>query len=142
MNEKNNAVNQAGRHTSAPSPAAGFEVLLITGMSGAGRSHAANSIEDMGWYVVDNMPPKLLVPLVDMMTSSGSNIHKLAAVIDVRSRDYFDDLSAVLSHLDDLGVKTRHPVPRRQQRGAHQALRIRAQAPSAAAGQSSDRRHP
>lgn len=47
MNEKNNAVNQAGRHTSAPSPAAGFEVLLITGMSGAGRSHAANSIEDM-----------------------------------------------------------------------------------------------
>ena len=56
MNEKNNAVNQAGRHTSAPSPAAGFEVLLITGMSGAGRSHAANSIEDMGWYVVDNMP--------------------------------------------------------------------------------------
>ena len=107
MNEKNNAVNQAGRHTSAPSPAAAFEVLLITGMSGAGRSHAANSIEDMGWYVVDNMPPKLLVTLVDMMTSSGSNIHKLAAVIDVRSRDYFDDLSAVLSHLDDLGVKTR-----------------------------------
>ena len=54
-----------GTHASAPSPAEGFEVLLITGMSGAGRSHAANSIEDMGWYVVDNMPPKLLVPLVD-----------------------------------------------------------------------------
>ena len=71
MNEKNTAVNQAGRHTRAPTPAAGFEVLLITGMSGAGRSHAANSIEDMGWYVVDNMPPKLLVPLVDMMPSSG-----------------------------------------------------------------------
>ena len=95
-----------GTHASAPSPAEGFEVLLITGMSGAGRSHAANSIEDMGWYVVDNMPPKLLVPLVDMMTT-GANIHKLAAVVDVRSRDYFDDLSAVLSHLDDLGVKTR-----------------------------------
>ena len=95
-----------GTHASAPSPAEGFEVLLITGMSGAGRSHAANSIEDMGWYVADNMPPKLLVPLVDMMTT-GSNIHKLAAVVDVRSRDYFDDLSAVLSHLDDLGVKTR-----------------------------------
>ena len=90
-----------GTHASAPSPAEGFEVLLITGMSGAGRSHAANSIEDMGWYVVDNMPPKLLVPLVDMMTT-GANIHKLAAVVDVRSRDYFDDLSAVLSHLDDL----------------------------------------
>ena len=99
-------VQANGTHACAPSPSEGFEVLLITGMSGAGRSHAADSIEDMGWYVVDNMPPKLLVPLVDMMTT-GSNIHKLAAVVDVRSRDYFDDLSAVLSHLDDLGVKTR-----------------------------------
>lgn len=77
-------VQANGTHASAPSPAEGFEVLLITGMSGAGRSHAADSIEDMGWYVVDNMPPKLLVPLVDMMTT-GSNIHKLAAVVDVRS---------------------------------------------------------
>ncbi|MBT1162519.1 MULTISPECIES: RNase adapter RapZ [Bifidobacterium] len=96
---------------SEPAPADGFEVLLITGMSGAGRSHAADSVEDMGWYVVDNIPPKLLVPLVDMMTQgggrSGTGVHKLAAVIDVRSREYFDDLSAVLSHLDDLGVKTR-----------------------------------
>lgn len=90
-----------------PSPADGFEVLLITGMSGAGRSCAANSIEDMGWYVVDNMPPRLLVPLVDMMTNSSSKIHQLACVIDVRSRSYFDDLSQVLSHLDDLGVRTR-----------------------------------
>ena len=61
----------------------------------------------MGWYVVDNMPPKLLVPLVDMMTNSVSKIHKLACVIDVRSRSYFDDLAQVLGHLDDLGVKTR-----------------------------------
>lgn len=85
----------------------GFEVMLITGMSGAGRSHAANALEDMGWYVIDNLPPKLLIPLVDMMTSSGSKVHKLAAVIDVRSRGYFDDMFAVLAHIDDLGVKTR-----------------------------------
>lgn len=84
-----------------------FEVMLITGMSGAGRSHAANALEDMGWYVIDNLPPKLLIPLVDMMTSSGSKVHKLAAVIDVRLRGYFDDLFAVLGHIDDLGVKTR-----------------------------------
>ena len=98
-----------------PAPADGFEVLLITGMSGAGRSHAADALEDMGWYVVDNMPPRLLVPLVDMMTSAGNanvggdgiGVHRLAAVIDVRSRAYFDDLSAVFTHLDDLGVKTR-----------------------------------
>lgn len=92
-----------------PAPADGFEVLLITGMSGAGRSHAADALEDMGWYVVDNMPPRLLVPLVDMMTAGRGDdgVHKLAAVIDVRSRAYFDDLAAVLTHLDDLGVKTR-----------------------------------
>jgi UPF0042 nucleotide-binding protein len=84
-----------------------FEVLLITGMSGAGRSHAADSLEDMGWYVIDNLPPKMLVPLVDMMTSAGSEIHKLCAVVDVRSRDYFNDLAAVLSHLEDLDVKYR-----------------------------------
>lgn len=90
-----------------PNPADSFEVMLITGMSGAGRTHTADALEDMGWYVVDNLPPKLLIPLVDMMTSSGSKVHKLAAVIDVRSRSYFDDLSEVISHLDDLGVKTR-----------------------------------
>ncbi len=72
-----------------PEPADDFEVLLITGMSGAGRSHAADCVEDMGWYVVDNLPPKLLVPLVDMMTNAGKDgVHKLAAVIDVRSREF------------------------------------------------------
>ena len=70
MSDRNDTIHQTGKHVSPTPPAKDFEVLLITGMSGAGRSHAANSIEDMGWYVVDNMPPKLLVPLVDMMTSS------------------------------------------------------------------------
>ena len=84
-----------------------FRLLIVTGMSGAGRSRAADSVEDIGWYVVDNLPPMLLIPLVDMMTSSGSKVHKLAAVIDVRSRSYFDDLSQVLAHLEDLDVKTR-----------------------------------
>ncbi|MFT8788231.1 MAG: RNase adapter RapZ [Bifidobacterium psychraerophilum] len=107
MTEHNDPTPYSAEADTRPAPADDFEVLLVTGMSGAGRSHAANSVEDMGWYVVDNLPPKLLVPLVDMMTSSGSKVHKLAAVIDVRSRSYFDDLAAVLSHLDDLGVKYR-----------------------------------
>lgn len=90
-----------------PQPAEDFEVLLITGMSGAGRSRAADAVEDIGWYVIDNLPPNMLVPLVDMMTSSGSKVHKLATVIDVRTQDYFDDLASVFNHLDDLGVKYR-----------------------------------
>lgn len=89
------------------SPEAAFEVLLVTGMSGAGRTRAADALEDMGWYVIDNLPPKMLVPLVDMMTSAGSTIHKLAAVIDVRSRDYFSDLLKVMNHLDELNVRSR-----------------------------------
>lgn len=84
-----------------------FEVLLVTGMSGAGRTRAAGLLEDMGWYVIDNLPPRMLIPLVDMMTSSGSKIHRLAAVIDVRALEYFRDLSAVMSHLDDLDVHHR-----------------------------------
>ena len=113
MNERQSVTGSSDmRSVDRPAPANAFEVLLITGMSGAGRSHAADSLEDMGWYVVDNMPPRLLVPLVDMMTNAGNSsdsagVHKLAAVIDVRSRAYFDDLNEVLSHLDDLGVKTR-----------------------------------
>ena len=105
-----NSATSTSTPDNQPTPLDAFEVLLITGMSGADRSHAADCVEDMGWYVVDNLPPKLLIPLVDMMTTSGSGsesgVHKLAAVIDVRS-SYFDELAAVLGHLDDLGVKTR-----------------------------------
>ncbi|MCI1643652.1 MAG: RNase adapter RapZ [Bifidobacterium crudilactis] len=107
MTQEHGLIPDRSEGKGRPEPADDFEVLLVTGMSGAGRSRAADSVEDMGWYVVDNLPPKLLIPLVDMMTSSGSKVHKLAAVIDVRSRSYFDDLAAVLSHLDDLGVKYR-----------------------------------
>ena len=111
-----NSATSTSTPDNQPTPLDAFEVLLITGMSGAGRSHAADCVEDMGWYVVDNLPPKLLVPLVDMMTNvagpttaaaDNAAVHKLAAVIDVRSRAYFDDLNEVLSHLDDLGVRTR-----------------------------------
>jgi UPF0042 nucleotide-binding protein len=98
---------QPAESQSQPGSDDSFEVLLITGMSGAGRSHAADSLEDMGWYVIDNLPPKMLIPLVDMMTSAGSKIHRLCAVVDVRSRDYFNDLTAVLSHLEDLDVRHR-----------------------------------
>ena len=64
-----NSATSTSTPDNQPTPLDAFEVLLITGMSGAGRSHAADCVEDMGWYVVDNLPPKLLVPLVDMMTN-------------------------------------------------------------------------
>ena len=105
MAQKDIDVQANGTHASAPSPAEGFEVLLITGMSGAGRSHAADSIEDMvGMWLTTCLQTAGALGGHD---DHGIQYSQPAAVVDVRSRDYFDDLSAVLSHLDDLGVKTR-----------------------------------
>lgn len=74
------------------------EVLIITGMSGAGRSRAANVLEDLDWYVVDNLPPRLLRALAGMMTPGGG-VNRLAAVVDVRSGEFFNDLVEVLDDL-------------------------------------------
>ena len=66
------------------------EVVVVTGMSGAGRSTVAHAMEDLGWYVVDNLPPSLLANLCDMAATTVSSI---AVVIDVRGRQFFDDLN-------------------------------------------------
>ena len=83
------------------------EVLIITGMSGAGRSRAAMVLEDLDWYVVDNLPPKMLVPLVDMMTRAGSAITRVGAVVDVRGREFFNDLTEVLARFRKRGIPYR-----------------------------------
>jgi UPF0042 nucleotide-binding protein len=68
------------------------EVLIVTGMSGAGRSTAANALEDLGWYVVDNLPPQMLRPLLDLTELAAGVLPKVAVVVDVRGRDLFSDL--------------------------------------------------
>lgn len=68
------------------------EILIVTGMSGAGRSTVANALEDLGWYVVDNLPLPMLKTLADMADRSGGALPKIAAVVDVRGRDLFDDI--------------------------------------------------
>lgn len=83
------------------------EVLVITGMSGAGRSRAAGVLEDLDWFVVDNLPPLMIVPLVDLMTRAGSSVERLAVVVDVRGREYFSELWQALQHLNDAGVSYR-----------------------------------
>ncbi|WP_098456367.1 RNase adapter RapZ [Sanguibacter antarcticus] len=92
--------------TPAPEPGSS-EVLIITGMSGAGRSRAAMVLEDLDWYVVDNLPPKMLVPLVDMMTRAGSAITRVGAVVDVRGREFFNDLNDVLARFRKRGIEYR-----------------------------------
>lgn len=88
----------------APAPAVN-EVLIITGRSGAGRSQAARALEDLDWYVVDNLPPSMLPALVGMMSPGGeAGVHRLAVVVDVRSRAFFTALSATLDKLQAAGV--------------------------------------
>ena len=77
------------------------EILIITGMSGAGRSTVAHSLEDLGWYVVDNMPPALLGNLIQLVTAS---VKKVAVVVDIRGRAFFDDLTKSLSDLAEQGI--------------------------------------
>lgn len=83
------------------------EVIIITGRSGAGRTGAARALEDLDWYVVDNLPPTLIPSMVGMMTPSGQGVHCLAIVVDVRSRSFFQDLLAVLDNLRDSGTSYR-----------------------------------
>lgn len=68
------------------------EVLIVTGMSGAGRSTAANALEDLGWYVVDNLPPQMLKPLLELTELAAGVLPRVAVVVDVRGRDLFSDL--------------------------------------------------
>ncbi|MBD3779460.1 MULTISPECIES: RNase adapter RapZ [unclassified Cellulomonas] len=84
-------------------------LLIITGMSGAGRTRAGAVLEDMGWYVVDNLPAQMLTHLVGMLTHGGppSADLRLAAVVDVRGREFFADLLAVLAQLRESGVDYR-----------------------------------
>ena len=82
------------------------ELLVITGMSGAGRTRAADTLEDLDWYVVDNLPPRLLRALARMMTPDGG-VHRLAVVVDVRSRGVFAELVSILDELHESGLAYR-----------------------------------
>ena len=77
------------------------EVVIITGMSGAGRSTVAHSMEDSGWYVIDNLPPLLLASVLEMTERTSDSV---AVVIDVRGRQFFDDLNRSLAELVERGV--------------------------------------
>jgi UPF0042 nucleotide-binding protein len=77
-------------------------IVIITGMSGAGRSTAAKSLEDLGWFVVDNLPPALLPTMVDL--ASRASLAGVAAIVDVRSRAFSTDLKSAISELGVRGV--------------------------------------
>src|ERR1022692_3146879 len=86
-------------HGSAP------EIIIITGMSGAGRSTAAKSLEDLDWFVADNLPPAMLPTMLDLARRARGPLPKIAAVVDVRSRAFSTDLKSAISELTNLGAR-------------------------------------
>jgi RNase adapter protein RapZ len=85
----------------------GLQLVVVTGLSGAGRSTAAKCLEDLGWFVVDNLPPSLLGTMVDLGSRSQGAVGKIAVVADVRSRAFTTDLQAAIADLDRQGVPAR-----------------------------------
>ncbi len=85
----------------------GVEVAVVTGLSGAGRSTAAKCLEDLGWFVVDNLPPELISTMVELGAQARGAISKVAVVMDVRSRAFTEDLSSIIKDLDARGYKPR-----------------------------------
>ncbi|MCA0290910.1 MAG: RNase adapter RapZ [Actinobacteria bacterium] len=83
------------------------EFLIVTGMSGAGRSTVGHVLEDLGWFVVDNLPPPLLVDLVDLAhrvsRRPGRRHQRVAAIVDVRAREFSDSLSGAIDRLRQSG---------------------------------------
>lgn len=88
-------------------PASGIEVTVVTGLSGAGRSTAAKCLEDLGWFVVDNLPPELIATMVELGAQARGAITRVAVVMDVRSRAFTHDLGSVIKDLDARGYKPR-----------------------------------
>ena len=78
------------------------QLLILTGMSGAGKTVAAHSLEDVGYFVVDNLPPELLGNFWDLMNTS-EDFEKVAVVIDLRVKSFYKDLIDEINSLEDSG---------------------------------------
>jgi UPF0042 nucleotide-binding protein len=104
--------------TSVQEPAGGVEparpdtpgsitVVVVTGLSGAGRSTAAKCLEDLGYFVVDNLPPELIATMVELGARASGAVTRIAVVVDVRSRAFSADLRGVVGDLDERGYRPR-----------------------------------
>jgi len=83
----------------------GIDVVIVSGLSGAGRSTAAKCLEDLGFFVVDNLPPELIGTMVDLGSRSQGAVTRVAVVVDVRSRAFSSDLKSIIVDLDRAGYR-------------------------------------
>lgn len=78
--------------------------VIITGLSGAGKTQAIRSLEDFGFFCVDNLPPTLIPKFAELCYQTGERIDKIALVIDIRGGEFFDDLFTSLAIMEDEGT--------------------------------------
>ena len=81
-----------------------MEAVIVTGLSGAGKSQAANCLEDLGYYCIDNMPPSLIKNFMMLAINQKSSIEKAAFVIDIRGGEFFDEINPCLQDLKLMGL--------------------------------------
>ncbi len=96
-----------GEPVRAEGPASGTTFVLLTGLSGAGKSQAAHVLEDLGFFCVDNLPPALIPRFAELVLHAQGKVPRAAVVVDVRSGEFFDALTDALEHLDSLGLAYR-----------------------------------
>ncbi len=80
------------------------KLVIVTGLSGAGKTQALRSLEDLGFFCVDNLPPALIPKFAELCAQAASIINKIALVVDIRGGEFFNTLFEVLSELDDQGI--------------------------------------
>mgnify|MGYP006288123559 CR=1 FL=1 len=84
-----------------------LDFIIVTGMSGAGKSEVIKGLEDLGFFCVDNLPPALISKFAELCKHSSGEIDRVAVVIDIRGRDFFDSLFEELSSLEEAGLAYR-----------------------------------
>lgn len=82
-----------------------FRLLIVTGMSGAGKTRAIQALEDMGYFCIDNLPPLLIPKFTELCFQGGVRINRIAMVVDIRGGEFFDTLSEALSTLKEQHIK-------------------------------------
>ncbi|OPY55736.1 MAG: glmZ(sRNA)-inactivating NTPase [Pelotomaculum sp. PtaU1.Bin035] len=81
------------------------KLVIVTGLSGAGKTQALRSLEDLGFFCVDNLPPALISKFAELCAQAASKINKIALVVDIRGGEFFDTFFEVLTDLDTRGIR-------------------------------------
>ena len=81
-----------------------FHLIIVTGMSGAGKSHAVQVLEDIGYFCIDNIPPVLIPKFAELCIKGGERVRHVALIADIRGGEFFDAMSQCLKDLKAEGI--------------------------------------